>query len=88
MSVMLCTQCDSICMCDDPNKTPSSCDKCGSDKLECDHPSSQFDTALQCFVCSWCGKQLHDDNGIANLRKFALTHPESGLNQIIDTTTH
>ncbi len=86
MSVMRCTQCNELCISDDLTKPAKFCEKCGSDKLECDHPSSQFDKSLQCFVCSWCGKHLHDS--IGTLRKFALEAPELGLQSVLDTSTH
>lgn len=86
MPVMKCLDCDDLCMPDDQLSPATSCENCGSVRLECDHPGGTFDKKLQCFVCSWCQKQNYRD--ISKLRKLARERPELGLQKLVDVQTH
>lgn len=62
------------------------CWHCGSLNLECDHPGGFFSKEKQCFLCSSCGLEWH--NNIDKIRQFAINNPHLGMHEIIDIKNH
>lgn len=79
-----CKECNQLSFPDKNGLSAKSCLHCGSLNIECDHSGSYFDKSTQSFICGECGKATN--SGLTQLRDLAKS--DSGLSDLLDTTTH